>query len=566
MSILSLPKTVLNVTDEAVFVYKVSGKNADLLGVYPWQDEGFEASLFSAIVNDANMAPVILLNDTVDQHYRKERVPSVGVFESGTVVKRKLAIAFPKYPFRAYKKLSEVTPSKKTASGDRTVKTATYLFAACPETQNIQKVMNVLKDTDVSISGFGLLPTESVNFVEAISRKIFGGGEGSKKTALSFLSKKKAPPPKSNVWTIFIGQNRSGGLRQIVTKGGELALTRITPIVETDEDVELWTGDIFREYQATMTYLSRFGYTPNDTLNIIAVSSEHCKQSLEKVLTPENGSFRALTLSEMSKFMGYNPDLETPQNVADDAHVLWAANQARLSMPLSAPQLDAVANPRRYATFASIALIFILGASVYYASNAFINLYKLNQNISQAEKELIQVTNIYEDEVTRKEDMGVSIQLVQASFQINEELQKEKIELYDVLSAISEGLNDTFSLKTIDYEVNEVEVVSDETLGFVPPGTTRLEKKMVLTMEFPGDFDIAEGNAIVKSFSDRLGYLLPESSVSVTQVLKDVSYRGAITSESGVNTSPQNTTPLEGKVQILIDDKIIESSSTGVQG
>ena len=127
-------------------------------------------------------------------------------------------------------------------------------------------------------------------------------------------------------------------------------------------------------------------------------------------------------------------------------------------------------------------------------------------------------------------------------------------------------LNDTFSLKTIDYEVNEVEVVSDETLGFVPPGTTRLEKKMVLTMEFPGDFDIAEGNAIVKSFSDRLGYLLPESSVSVTQVLKDVSYRGAITSESGLNTSPQNTTPLEGKIQILIDDKIIESSSAGVQG
>ena len=126
--------------------------------------------------------------------------------------------------------------------------------------------MNVLKDTDVSIAGFGLLPTESVNFVEALSRKIFGGGEGDKKSTLSFLSKKKAPPPKSNVWTIFIGQNRSGGLRQIVTKGGELALTRITPIVETNEDIELWTGDIFREYQATMTYLSRFGYTSNDTL------------------------------------------------------------------------------------------------------------------------------------------------------------------------------------------------------------------------------------------------------------------------------------------------------------
>src|SRR5690606_3907516 len=87
------------------------------------------------------------------------------------------------------------------------------------------------------------------------------------------LAKKlRKPADPACMWTVFVGQHSSGGLRQVVIRNGELALTRMTPIIDSDADPEIWASDVVAEVKGTMSYLSRFGYDPADGLDVIVIS------------------------------------------------------------------------------------------------------------------------------------------------------------------------------------------------------------------------------------------------------------------------------------------------------
>jgi hypothetical protein len=61
----------------------------------------------------------------VEQHYRKEKLPKVGVLDKAGVLRRKLAVVFPNHPVRA---ALAMKTDKKTAG-------SYYLFAGVPVTQ-----------------------------------------------------------------------------------------------------------------------------------------------------------------------------------------------------------------------------------------------------------------------------------------------------------------------------------------------------------------------------------------------------------------------------------------------
>jgi hypothetical protein len=85
-----------------------------------------------------------------------------------------------------------------------------------------------------------------------------------------------------------MGQHRSGGLRQIVVKNGEIALTRMTPIAENDENSAAWVEDVVQEFKATMSYLSRFGYSPDEGLEVILIANpEPGELAGEKIEIPD---------------------------------------------------------------------------------------------------------------------------------------------------------------------------------------------------------------------------------------------------------------------------------------
>jgi len=60
---------------------------------------------------------------------------------------------------------------------------------------------------------------------------------------------KGAPIPK---WTVFIGQHQSGGLRQVVVREGELALTRMTAVGSHDENPMNWAREVQQEFKLNL--------------------------------------------------------------------------------------------------------------------------------------------------------------------------------------------------------------------------------------------------------------------------------------------------------------------------
>ena len=59
----------------------------------------FEEIVSSIIVEDCKKDPVLIVNDMVEQHYRKERIFTAGIstLDLRNMIKRKLDMAFPSY-------------------------------------------------------------------------------------------------------------------------------------------------------------------------------------------------------------------------------------------------------------------------------------------------------------------------------------------------------------------------------------------------------------------------------------------------------------------------------------
>ena len=536
-------KTVLHITDESLYVYKTIGKVVRLIGVMPWSEDLFVPKLTDILEKDAGGAPVTMLYDAVDQHYRKERVPQVSFFDSGKVVQRKLNLAFPSYPYKAYLKLSKDGNKTQKKQEEGGLKANPYLFAACPDSQYLQLILAALSQSGVSIDGFGLLPVESAGMLPALAEKLSSGSSNTGSGKLKKPRKKKNQAMAAgNQWCVFIGQNKSGGLRQIVVKNGDLALTRISPIVETDADPDLWVNEINREFRATMTYLSRFGYSPADELSIVVIASPQQDDALQQALGRENVKVHVLETSHAAHLLGLRIEKDVEARIADPLHVAWTAKKASLNMPVHGKALDEILVPRKNAFMAGIVGVALLAGASYYASTSYIEYYKTSENLEQANRELTQVESIYQSELDRKEALGINIQLIQNSLFIEQQLKAANIDLFDMVRKIRQAQQGVIKLEALKIERLGEDITSTDSnaqpefdtetgLPIIPPIA-----KLTLGMSFSGDTDIVRGNAAVRSFGTRIDQNLPDNyEVSVTKILKDVSYRGEITREVGLS-------------------------------
>lgn len=534
--LISSQKSVLYLTDDALYLYKVSGKSVALKEMFDWSQEDLPDVLPASLKKLGSS--VIILNDTVDQHYRKENVPKVGAFDAAAVVKRRLAMAFPEYPIRAFKKLDAGSSDKDNGRA-----MGHYLFCACPDNGHIRIVLSAIRESGVAIDGLSLLPMESEGVVTKLSEAI------AKKKKI-FIGKKKAPPSKENDWVIFMGQNASGGLRQIVVKNGQLALTRISPIVETDADLSFWCRDVQRELLATMGYLSRFGYGSDDKLNILIIGDEAAAPILEEIIDFE-ASIDVVTLDQAMKMLGMSTISGGVKHVASAMHVGWVARKAKLSAPMNSGLIDSIIKPRKTATAVATILVLGLIGSIYYFSQPFINLNKHTRNYEVAETQKKQVDIVYSKEIERKEALGINVKLIQSSFETHKKLMDKQFDPLEIFGDIGRSMGGTLKLDSI--EMNVPEPVVDQ-YGYAPPPAPGQENIVpsttVLKFSFPGNIDVEKGNEQVLAFGARLQDVFSDAKVNVTKILKDVSYRGELDSEVGLTAIRKTVEELEAEIVI----------------
>lgn len=508
LSFLAPSRTVLLVSDDALFIYSTGAKGVRLVDTVPWGSENFVDNVAQILSKECGGKPVLVLNDMVEQHYRKERIPKVSIMDKQNVIKRKLQVAFQNYPIRAALPLKEKGKKKDKKNKKKTG--GLYIFAAIPATEIFNKILAATRKSLVSIAGFCLLPIESSDMVQKLSEKLASKGQ------------KKAR------WKVFIGLHTGGGLRQVVTNNGELALTRMTPVTENEENVAQWAEDVHQEFKATMSYLSRFGFNPEDGLDIIFISEAAAGEKLgELIETPCN--YHAISSQEAADLLkiplGYQEDLK----YADVLHVGWTGKKSKFILPMKAKVIDKVSKPRQIATLASFLLVLGLGYQSYSLMGVFDTLSQYWDEIDTNEGLRSNLTLQYEKEVKKKQDMGFDIQLIQSSLTVYDDLEAKQVKAVDLVKKISAGLGQELRIDRVNIKRGESSFAS-LARGEQPKVPVFLS---TMQMTFPSNTDVKKGNREVQNLQEKLQTMLSDHTVKVTKFLEDYEYSEEIVVETG---------------------------------
>ncbi|NCC22976.1 MAG: hypothetical protein EOM26_11040 [Alphaproteobacteria bacterium] len=497
-----------------MYIYSAGLSSVRLVESVPWDTSGFEDHVSSIITKECKSRPVLILYDMVEQHYRKERMPKVGPMDKANVLQRKLRVVFPQYTVRAAFRLKEkATITAKQSGGGGGL----YLFAAIPGTENFKRVLEAVRRSMASISGLCLLPVESADMVKTIAEK---------------LARKSGSRSK---WVVFMGQHQNGGLRQIVTKNGELALTRMTPIVDNDIDSVSWAEEVVQEFNATMSYLSRFGYSPDDGLEVVLIANPEPGDLVsERIETPCH--FTAMAASDAARLLGIGNLHQADERYADALHAAWSGSKRSFALPMQSRELQTVHKPRQVAMV--VMLLMLLGI-VYLLSQLFMGSQKLSATQSEIDNLTStrnQLEAAYQAELDKKQAMGFDVELVQGTLEAYDRLESIDIDALTLFKAIGESIGQE---RTIDQITIESVQVKD---AFSParPSYLQTDKTEDLsayeakfTMKLPASLTAAGANRVFEEIRGRLQAALPDHVVLVSQAPAPNTYEAAIEGSAG---------------------------------
>lgn len=517
VSLFSPSRTVLMIADEGLYIYAASSRGVKLVEVVHWDQVAFADKVADILVKDCGSKPILILNDMVEQHYRKERVPKVGIMDKANLVKRKLKVAFPSYPVRAAMELQE---KLKVSAGGKPG--SIFIFAALPSTESYTKTLAAATKSLCSISGFGLLPVESAGMVKAVSDSLTPRGK------------------KKSVWSMMIGQHKNGGLRQIVTKNGELALTRMTPVSDSDANPEDWAREVYQEFKATMSYLTRFGFSADDGLDVIAISAPEAGQALGEMIDV-TCNFHSLSVEQVARHAGVSIGPQESARYADPLHVGWVSKKGRLTLPMKAPEIESVAGPRQVAMVATFVLFAAAAFQGYQLMNSFQVMQTVQVDLTDTQEKLAKLTAEYDAEVAKKEAMGFDVKLVQATVELHGALEKDKLRYLNLVEALGRGLGRDLRMDQLDIKVPEAAAASAPVESEFVGGGDNADAgpagnpaySISFQMTFPSTTDIDRGNKEVADLRERLSVLLPGHAVTVEKFLKDYEFVDELVVETG---------------------------------
>ncbi len=534
----SLSRTVLIISDEALCIYKVRSKDVQLVESVGWRIPEFAHTVAAILNRVAGDSGVIILNDAVEQHYRREKLPQISALDKSNIIKRRLNVAFPNYPTKGALEIKDksrsafkLTLTKPAPSAENQT---VYLFAAVPASDNYRKTQQALLKSKASASAFVLLPVESADLVDELATRLI----------------KENKQPQRAAWTILIGQHHGGGLRQIVVRDGYLALTRISPMaLPEDVDPGQWAGDVAQDFQSTITYLSRFGYSPEDGLDVIMVGNPELSNLVgDLITTPCN--FTALSLARAGELLRLNIGRNVDPHYADPLHVAWVAKKRTMSLKMTSPEFNEISNPRKAAFAGMLLLTAGFGYMGVTLADQVVALRGLQEDTKKLNVFAADVEKMYQDELKRKEEMGIDVNLIRASISIYGDIQKRSYDPIPVLEMISRELR-VLRLDNLEIQVAGEAMVAPAADGTVPTLAGR-EAILSLKFSFPGTIRPEEGNEQIIDLASRLRTALPEYQISIPKNLMDLTFRGEFKDETGltaVQRAPENRFTAEIRIQ-----------------
>ncbi len=306
---------VLSIGDDNVVLTRfVDGKVANAWLGSP-DSAMAQEELGEALAQDARCR-LSLLIDTLDQSFKEEEIPRVGIFDRRRVLARHINMAFPGQSLRGARLIDQ--SSKKTL---------VYEMASVPLEARIVGWLDFVNSLPNEKGGVYTIATESVDLIRELAPKdapdeAVPAADG-------------AAPEKKNHWRHLIGINVTGGLRQIIEKNGRLSLTRVTQAPPADTPPAEFADMIVRDFKATITYIRRLGYQVGEPLDVVVLTSAENKAVLEDVTWDGARSVTVYTPYEAGAMLNLGSLGRPDQAHSDVLHAAWFVSKRKPALPLS---------------------------------------------------------------------------------------------------------------------------------------------------------------------------------------------------------------------------------------
>ncbi|MFN7113930.1 MAG: hypothetical protein ACK4PK_06175 [Alphaproteobacteria bacterium] len=513
-------RRVLIVGGEGVTLYGPSSRfGMERETSISWEVPNFEDQLAEVLSEKSVGRPVTVLFDGNDQTYRKEdNIPKLSPIDRPRYVKRKLELAFPAYPIRAS---LEIKPPKKKFGRAPAVKAApSYLFAALQETEQVDRISAAMLDAGVPIGGFGLLPVESSRLVSELAEKVFAG------------------KGKRSRWALLVGQHETGGLRQLVVKDGNLALTRMTPNSDAGPSGPAWVEDAVRELKATANYISRYGFSSEDGLDVVVICGDIEKQFF-KPADMGFAHFHCLNLNEAMRHIGIKASGNEKNNYADALHAAWISKNSSLRLPVRVPSLHRVMAPRLAASVGSLVLTLGVLGFAGLSVESYLGYNRTQNEIALKQNQKALQEREYEKEAAVFDELPIQPAVVRSAMAVKTLLETNTVDLAPILHRLKTAMGGDINLEELSFEHVPGPVLALEgstgqpRFGFFPDpsdrGTVKIQFKFGMPDKTPLEQKVKRAEQLLESLKGQF----PEYKISIMSQFGNFSREGSRTGGVG---------------------------------
>ena len=261
----------------------------------------------NAILHADPRAPVTVLLDVLEQHYRETVIPRVLWTDRRKLLRRKLAQTYGEDHLTRALYLGVQAP----AEGESLTKRR-YFLIGVPLTDELRAWLDVVTAAGNPMAGMALLPVEATGLV-------------------TDLSTAATPTAETPTWQVLVTRHRASGFRQVILKDGELIFTRLTPGPEPGAEAAEVADNIHGEVRSTMTYLRRLGFTDTDAMDLVVIADDDVGARLDR-RQMRTRQLRTLTPAETAAALDL-PVAEPAGEAAGTADALVAAWYARRAWP-----------------------------------------------------------------------------------------------------------------------------------------------------------------------------------------------------------------------------------------
>lgn len=362
---------VLNIGDDNVVLTRIVNKKVVNAWLASPDPQLAHEELGEAFAEDKK-APVSVIFDTLDQSRQEEEIPKVSVLDRRKILARHINMAYPGVNLRGARLMGE----------GETKRTQRYEFASVPLDGRVPGWVDFVESLPNETRGFFTIASENVDIVEAL------------------LPEDTPEVEEGNHWRHLIGVNATGGFRQIIEKNGELCLTRLTAAPPPETPPEEFADMIYRDFQATITYIKRLGYLAGDTLDLVVITAPDNRDAMVNL---EWGVARSVTIKtphEAAEHLGLGSIGREDQPYCDVLHAAWFSSKRTPVLPLtrSVALGDAKDDLRDlaflvapYAAAASvIGTIGWIGWALYQTNNLADENARLQAELSSGQSSLVQ--------------------------------------------------------------------------------------------------------------------------------------------------------------------------------